>query len=158
MRVGFEASEGVLGELAARVSPRILAAPRLVDGARRQLAEYFDGRRMRFELALDPRPIAGLHRRVLEVAARIRYGATRTYTDVAARAGSPAAVRAAGSALAANRWPVLVRCHRVLRTDGGLGGYVGGLEAKRMLIDHEREHAPLADSGAGAGLGCGAGW
>ncbi len=147
VRIGFAGTEGadrVLADLAARVSPRVLAAPRRVDDARRQLAEYFDGRRTRFSLALDPRLIGGFRRRILDVAARIPYGATATYTEVAARAGSPGAVRAAGSALAGNPLSVIVPCHRVVRTNGGLGGYLGGLDAKRLLLDHERAHAEAA--------------
>ncbi len=112
-----------------------------LDDARRQLEEYFAGERDRFELDLDMRGIDGFRRRALEVLAAIPYGQTRTYRDVAEAAGNPAAVRAAGGACATNPWPVVVPCHRVLRTDGGLGGYLGGLEMKRGLLELEARRA-----------------
>lgn len=142
VRVGF-ASEGedrVLDELAHRVSPRVLRAPRALDAARRQLEDYFDGRRREFELPLDWRLTAGFRRNVLDAAVRIPYGSTSSYRDVATAAGSPAAVRAAGTALATNPLPVIVPCHRVLRADGTLGGYRGGEDAKRVLLEHELAH------------------
>lgn len=142
VRVGF-ASEGearVLDELARRISPRVLRAPRALDAARRQLEDYFDGRRERFELPLDWRLTAGFRRSVLDAAARIPYGSTSSYREVATVAGSPAAVRAAGTALATNPLPVIVPCHRVLRADGTLGGYRGGEDAKRVLLEHELAH------------------
>jgi methylated-DNA-[protein]-cysteine S-methyltransferase len=142
VRVGFESEteEQLLGELARRVSSRVLRAPRFVDDARQQLDDYFEGRRRRFELPLDWRLSSGFRRRVLRATAQIPYGDTRTYRDVATAAGSPNATRAAGSALATNPLPIVVPCHRVLRTDGRLGGYRGGAEAKRTLLDHERAH------------------
>ena len=139
VRVGFEseAEERVLGELARRVSARVLRAPRLLDDARRQLAEYFDGRRLEFELPLDWRLSVGFRRRVLRATARIPYGETGTYRGVATAAGSPRAVRAAGSALATNPVPIIVPCHRVLRGDGALGRYRGGPERKERLLTLE---------------------
>jgi methylated-DNA-[protein]-cysteine S-methyltransferase len=139
VRIAF-ASEGeaeVLDELARRVSSRILRAPKPLDPARRQLDEYFAGRRRTFDLSLDRRLTAGFRARVLEATAAIPYGALRTYREVARAAGNDAAVRAAGGALAANPLPIVVPCHRVLRSDGALGGYRGGLEAKRYLLAHE---------------------
>jgi methylated-DNA-[protein]-cysteine S-methyltransferase len=130
----FGDPDHVLEELAARVSPRLLEAPAYIDEVRRELEEYFDGRRTRFDLPLDWTLTRGFHRRVLRATERIGYGEVRTYTEVAARAGSARAVRAAGNALASNPIPVVVPCHRVVRTGGGLGGYAGGLERKEFLL------------------------
>ncbi len=105
--------------------------------AARQLEQYFAGERSEFDVELDWGTIGGFKRRALGEMAAIPYGETRTYTELAAAAGNPAAVRAAGSACATNPWPVIVPCHRVLRTDGTLGGYLGGLEMKRGLLDLE---------------------
>lgn len=126
--------DAVLGELAERVSPRVLEAPARLDPVRRQLDDYFAGRRREFELPVDWALARGFGRRVLEATARIPAGAVATYRDVAMRAGSPRAVRAAGNALGANRIPIVVPCHRVVRTGGGLGGYTGGLERKERLL------------------------
>jgi methylated-DNA-[protein]-cysteine S-methyltransferase len=146
VRVGFESEseERFLDEIARRVSARVLRAPRLVDDARRQLAEYFDGRRREFELELDWRLAAGFRRRVLSATAQIPFGQTRSYRDVATSAGSPRAVRAAGSALANNPLPIVVPCHRVLRSDGSLGGFRGGIAAKRALLGYEQALLPGA--------------
>jgi methylated-DNA-[protein]-cysteine S-methyltransferase len=129
--------ELVLAELAARISPRVLAAPRKLDGARRELEEYFGGRRRRFDLGLDWRLTQGFGRRVLKATARIPYGALSTYKGVAAEAGSPRGSRAAGNALGSNPLPIIVPCHRVLHSNGGLGGYTGGIERKRLLLGVE---------------------
>ena len=126
--------DAVLGELAARVSPRILEAPARLDDVRRELDEYFDGRRRRFDLALDWSLSQGFFRSVLQATSRIRYGELRSYREVAERAGRPRAVRAAGNALGANPIPVVVPCHRVVRSGGALGGYTGGLERKEFLL------------------------
>ena len=130
-------ADAVLSELAATVSPRILAAPARLDEVRRELDEYFAGDRKDFDLSLDWRLTKGFRRRVLRVTARIPYGETATYAEVAGRAGSARAHRAAGSALGANPIPVVVPCHRVLRTGGALGGYGGGLEVKETLLELE---------------------
>jgi methylated-DNA-[protein]-cysteine S-methyltransferase len=139
LRVSFptEAADEVLAELAAEVSPRILEAPARLDAVRRELGEYFAGRRRRFELPLDWRLSRGFRRRVLRATARIPFGETASYAEVAARAGSPRAHRAAGSALGANPIPIVVPCHRVLRTGGALGGYGGGLDVKQYLLELE---------------------
>ncbi len=136
VRLAFENEppETVLAELAARLSPRVLEAPSRLDAARRQLEEYFAGRRAEFEVNLDWSLTRGFRREILSATAGIPYGQTETYRGVAAAAGNVAAVRAAGTALAANPIPIIVPCHRVLRTDGGLGGYRGGLELKRQLL------------------------
>jgi methylated-DNA-[protein]-cysteine S-methyltransferase len=127
----------VLEHLATNVSPRVLAAPRKLDEPRRELDEYFAGRRRRFDLPLDWRLTRGFSRRVLEATAKIPYGATATYKQVAGEAGSPLASRAAGNALGANPIPIVVPCHRILHSGGGLGGYTGGLERKRLLLSVE---------------------
>jgi methylated-DNA-[protein]-cysteine S-methyltransferase len=127
--------DAVLGELARRVSPRFLEAPVRLDPIRRELDEYFAGRRRAFDVPIDWRAEpGGFGRRVLEVTAAIPPGEVASYAEVAARAGSPRAVRAAGNALGANRIPIVVPCHRVVRTGGGLGGYTGGLDRKRLLL------------------------
>ena len=139
VRIAFASEDGdaVLEELARRLSPRVLAAPARLDEARRELDEYFAGRRTRFGVRLDWSLTTGFHRAVLGVTAAIPYGRTETYRTVATAAGNAAAVRAAGTALARNPLPVIVPCHRVLRTDGGLGGYRGGLELKQTLLSFE---------------------
>jgi methylated-DNA-[protein]-cysteine S-methyltransferase len=130
--------EYVLEQLATRVSPRILRSPTRLDEPRRELDQYFAGARREFELQLDWQLSRGFGRRVLEATARIPFGSVSTYKRVAGEAGSPAASRAAGNALGANPIPIIVPCHRVLHTAGGLGGYTGGLERKRLLLDIER--------------------
>ena len=130
--------DDVLGRLAEAVSPRVLEAPARLDPIRRELEEYFEGRRRRFETPIDWALTAGFFRRVLQATARIGYGQVRTYAEVAGRAGNPRAVRAAGNGLGSNPIPVVVPCHRVVRTGGGLGGYTGGLERKKFLLGLER--------------------
>jgi methylated-DNA-[protein]-cysteine S-methyltransferase len=124
----------VLEALAAKVSPRVLLAPRKLDAPRRELDQYLTGTRRRFELALDWQLVRGFGRRVLEATARIPYGSVSTYKHVAGEAGNPRASRAAGNALGANPLPIVVPCHRIVHSGGGLGGYTGGLERKRMLL------------------------
>jgi methylated-DNA-[protein]-cysteine S-methyltransferase len=127
--------EALLEDLARRVSARILRAPRAaVTAARGQLDEYFERRRTDFDVPLDWRLTRGFRRQVLEATAAIPYGETASYAQVAANAGSPRAVRAAGTALATNPLPILVPCHRVLRSGGAMGNYRGGAEAKAQLI------------------------
>ena len=128
----------VLERLAAELSPRVLEAPQRLDGVRRELDEYFEGRRREFETPVDFSLSRGFYRKVLEATARIGYGQTTTYAGVAADAGNAKAVRAAGSGLGSNPIPVVVPCHRVLRTGGALGGYTGGLERKEFLLSLER--------------------
>lgn len=139
VRVAFpgEDHDRVLADLAAKVSPRVLHAPGRLDPATRQLQEYFDRRRRRFELPLDLQLARGFRRDVLGRLADIAYGTTASYATLAAATGSPRAVRAVGTACATNPLPVVLPCHRVVRSDGTLGGYLGGLEAKRTLLDLE---------------------
>jgi len=135
-----EELDGVLSSLAENVSPRVIAYPRRLDEARRELDEYFAGERQRFELPLDwSLSHAGFYRRVLRATAKVPFGDVITYSDAAKRAGSPRAFRAAGSALGSNPIPIVVPCHRVVRSGGDLGNYGGGPELKRYLL--ELEHA-----------------
>lgn len=138
VRVAFRPDvDEALEDLSARISPRVLEAPARLDRVRRQLDEYFDGGRRRFDLPLDWRLSRGFFLRVLRATARIPYGAVSTYGDVAARAGSPRASRAAGNALHTNPLPIVVPCHRVVRTGGDLGGYGGGVRMKESLLRME---------------------
>jgi methylated-DNA-[protein]-cysteine S-methyltransferase len=123
-----------LSELAARISPRVLDAPRRLDEPRRELDEYFAGRRRQFEVPVDWALTRGFARRVLQATARIPFGLVSTYKGVASEAGSPRGFRAAGNALGSNPIPIIVPCHRVLHADGGLGGYTGGVARKRLLL------------------------
>jgi methylated-DNA-[protein]-cysteine S-methyltransferase len=126
-----------LETLAERVSPRIIEAPERLDPIRRELDEYFGGQRRKFDLAIDWQLTKGFVQKVLRQTAQIPFGETRTYGEMATSAGSPRAFRAAGSALGANPIPIVVPCHRVLRSGGGMGGYGGGLEVKRELLHLE---------------------
>ena len=140
VRVAFEREDfdAVLAALASRVSPRVLEAPRRLDEAAVELEEYFTGTRRRFDLPLDRALSTGFREKVQRVLPRIDYGSTRSYKEIAELVVSPRAVRAVGTACANNPLPIVVPCHRVLRTDGALGGYVGGLDAKTALLTLER--------------------
>lgn len=129
--------EETLEELAERVSPRLLEAPARLDDARRQLDLYFEGKLTEFELPLDWRLSKDFRLRALRAIARIPYGKTRSYTEIAASAGNERAVRAAGTACGSNPIPIVVPCHRVLRSGGALGGYGGGLPMKEALLELE---------------------
>lgn len=130
---GFDADK-VVQELSDRISPRVLEVPTYFDGVRRELDEYFEGRRTSFDLPLDWQLTRGFTRRVLRRTAEIPYGDVSTYTKIAKAAGSPRAYRAAGNALGSNPIPIVVPCHRVLHSGGGLGGYGGGLDRKEFLL------------------------
>jgi methylated-DNA-[protein]-cysteine S-methyltransferase len=135
VKVGFGVEDAALEELAAHVSPRVLEAPQRLDEARRELDEYFAGRRQAFELPLDWRLSRGFRRTVLEhLYAEVPFGRTVSYLELASKSGNPKASRAVGTAMATNPLPIVVPCHRVLRTGGALGGYGGGLDAKRHLL------------------------
>ena len=138
----YAAEDDVLGRLAARVSPRVLRVPRRLDEVRRQLDDYLAGRRRAFDLPVDLALAGDFGRAVLTATARVPYGRTASYADIAAGAGRPAAVRAVGNALGANPVCVVVPCHRVLRTGGGLGGYAGGVEVKERLLRLEGVRPP----------------
>jgi methylated-DNA-[protein]-cysteine S-methyltransferase len=140
-RIAYELENGgldsILDDVALKLSPAIVEAPARLDSVRRELEEYFEGRRQDFDLALDWSLTTGFRRRVLQECARIPFGTTRTYKEMAIAAGSPRAFRAAGGALGSNPIPIVVPCHRVLATGGGLGGYTGGLDRKRRLLSLE---------------------
>jgi methylated-DNA-[protein]-cysteine S-methyltransferase len=140
VRVAYasEDHDRVLEHLARGVSPRILAAPARLDAVARELEEYFGGRRRRFDVPLDLRLARGFRRRVLTRLPEIGYGTTASYAAVAQASGSPRAVRAVGTACAMNPLPIVVPCHRVVRSDGTIGQYVGGVEAKQALLVLER--------------------
>ncbi|HET6746322.1 MAG TPA: methylated-DNA--[protein]-cysteine S-methyltransferase [Candidatus Limnocylindria bacterium] len=129
--------DAVLAELAERVSPRVLLAPERTDAVRRELDEYFNGERRKFSTPVDWSLVHGFAQGVLRATARVPFGETATYRQVAEAAGSPRASRAAGNALGSNPIPIVVPCHRVLHSGGGLGGYSGGLERKRALLTIE---------------------
>lgn len=139
VRVAYarEGFDGVLDTLAARISPRILEAPARLDAVARELEEYFAGRRQAFDVPLDHALSSGFRRTVHAFLPQIDYGSTMSYKEIAEIVGNPQASRAVGTACATNPLPVVVPCHRVNRTDGSLGGYVGGLEAKRALLTLE---------------------
>src|ERR671931_868786 len=130
----FRGEDDVLEDLARRVSPRVLEAPTRLDPVRRELDEYFEGRRLGFDLPLDWSLSAGFSQRVLRATAKVPYGQVSTYREVAAKAGNERAVRAAGNALGSNPIPIVVPCHRIVRTGGALGGYGGGVERKEYLL------------------------
>lgn len=136
VRVGFAGDDAEFAaELARDLSPRVVRLAARVDPVRRQLDEYFAGRRRAFDLAIDWALVRGFRRTTLQrLFAEVGYGATVSYRDLATAAGNPRASRAVGTAMAVNPVPVVVPCHRVLRTGGGIGGYGGGLDTKRWLL------------------------
>ncbi|MCO5316641.1 MAG: methylated-DNA--[protein]-cysteine S-methyltransferase [Solirubrobacterales bacterium] len=140
VRIGFECEgfDAVLAGLAAELSPRILKAPARLDVAATELEQYFNGNRRGFDLALDHSLSSGFRLEVQRYLPRIGYGQTLSYREVAELVGNPKASRAVGTACATNPLPVVVPCHRVLRSDGSLGGYAGGLDLKTALLALER--------------------
>jgi methylated-DNA-[protein]-cysteine S-methyltransferase len=136
VRVAFEREifDTVLADLATAISPRILRTGRRTDDVARQLDEYFAGRRRQFDVVVDLQLVHGFRRSVIAHLQEIPYGATESYATVAIAAGSPAAVRAVGTACAHNPVPLVVPCHRVIRSDGTVGRYLGGAEAKAALL------------------------
>lgn len=139
VRVAFarEDHDTVLQTLADRISPRVLHAPARLDAVARQLEEYFAHTRRAFDVVIDWRLSDGFRRTVLHHLPDIQYGQTASYANLAQRVGNPTAVRAVGTACATNPLPVVVPCHRIVRADGSLGGYLGGLDAKRVLLELE---------------------
>ncbi|QCU78088.1 methylated-DNA--[protein]-cysteine S-methyltransferase [Citricoccus sp. SGAir0253] len=140
VRVAFEREgfEAVLAALAQRITPRVLEAPDRLDAAARELEEYFAGRRRAFTLPLDLALSTGFRRSVQQRLPEIGYGRTMSYRRLAELLDRPTAVRAVGTACATNPLPLVVPCHRVVRSDGGLGGYLGGVEAKGLLLELEQ--------------------
>ncbi len=141
VRVAFalEQFDTVLAELATAISPRVLEAPRPLDDAARQIDAYLSGELEHFDLAVDLQLVRGFRRDVLQHLCTVPYGTRESYTDAARAAGRPAAVRAAASACSHNPIPLVIPCHRVVRSDGTFGRYRGGPEIKRDLL--EMEHA-----------------
>jgi len=137
IRYQDEPLEATLQKTADRVSPRILEAPERTDVVRRELEEYFAGRRRSFDVPLDWRLVRGFAIDVLRATSRVPFGAVTTYGAVATEAGSPRAYRAAGNALGSNPIPIVVPCHRVVHSGGGLGGYTGGIARKEYLLTLE---------------------
>ncbi len=144
VRVAYhrEDFDAVLATLAHRISPRVLQAPARLDPAAVELDEYFTGRRRSFDLPIDLQLAAGFRRRVLTALSDVGYGRTVSYAHLADEAGSPGAARAVGTACATNPLPVVIPCHRVVRSDGTPGGYLGGPAVKSLLLAHERDQAP----------------
>lgn len=142
VRVAFalEGHDTVLAQLAAQLSPRLLYAPRQLDQAARELQEYFAGQRRLFTMPLDLQLAKGFRQEVLSHLPEITYGHTASYAAVAALTSSPRAVRAVGTACARNPLPLVVPCHRVVRSDGSPGSYLGGTAAKALLLELEAKH------------------
>lgn len=141
VRIAFpdQGHDAALEELARKVSPRVLLAPARLDLPAKELDEYFSGNRTSFDLPLDLRLSGGYRRRVLDRLRQVGYGQTESYGELAAATGSPRASRAVGTACATNPLPLVIPCHRVVRSDGTIGQYAGGPEAKRFLLDLESE-------------------
>jgi len=139
VRIAYEreAEDDVLQELAEGVSPRVLRLPERTDAARRELEGYFAGTLRRFDLPIDWSLVHGFAVGVLKATARVPFGHVATYGEMAASAGSPRAARAAGNALHINPIPIVVPCHRIVPASGGIGGYGGGEDRKRFLLDLE---------------------
>jgi methylated-DNA-[protein]-cysteine S-methyltransferase len=138
LRISYDADAEQQLEWLSRVAGRsVLRAPRQVDPVRRELDEYFEGRRHAFDLAVDLRGVTPFSERVLRELARIPFGQTATYAELAARAGNPRAARAVGMTMNRNRIPIVLPCHRVIGADGSLVGYAGGLERKVALLTLE---------------------
>ncbi|MGI8801788.1 MAG: methylated-DNA--[protein]-cysteine S-methyltransferase [Solirubrobacteraceae bacterium] len=152
VRVAYviDGPEGVLDDLADRVSPVVVERPHGLRQIRDELAEYFAGRRRRFDVPLDRRLLTGFRRALLEATATIPYGEVATYGEVARLAGRPGAARAAGGALGSNPLAIVIPCHRVV-AGAGLGGYGPGVERKRVLLELEGALAPRLAPGGWAG-------
>jgi methylated-DNA-[protein]-cysteine S-methyltransferase len=138
----FGGADGVLDWVAAKLSPRMLEAPARLDDVRRELDEYFEGRRRDFDLPIDWALVSTFGRRILKATAAIPFGKVSTYGAVAAKAGNPKASRAAGRALNTNPIPIVVPCHRVVGASGRLVGYAGGLDRKVTLLQIEGIELP----------------
>lgn len=144
VRVAFQwADHDPLQELADAISPRILRSPKRLRQVAQQLDAYFEGTRRHFDIAFDMRLSHGFRREVLQALQRIDYGATASYADVAFDTGRPRAVRAVGTACGMNPLPVVIPCHRVIRSDGSLGQYGGGTDVKRALLELEGAMRPV---------------
>jgi methylated-DNA-[protein]-cysteine S-methyltransferase len=137
-RISFDPEpERETEELARTFGVRVLRGPREVDRVRRELDEYFEGRRHTFDLPLDLRGRSGFSREILDRLARVPYGEVTTYKSLAVEAGNPRAARAVGTIMNRNPIPIVLPCHRVVGSNGSLVGYGGGLDRKRLLLDLE---------------------
>jgi methylated-DNA-[protein]-cysteine S-methyltransferase len=141
---GAEPSDGELARIVRIYGPGVLPDPRRADPVARELDQYFAGKRKSFDVDVDLSPLTPFQQRILGATARVPFGDVSTYAKVAAKAGSERASRAAGQALGSNPIPIVVPCHRILASDGSLGGYSGGLGAKRVLLQLERGSVPRA--------------
>ena len=139
---GAEPDAPELARIVRRYGPGVLPDARKADPVARQLDQYWSGKRTSFDVAVDLSPLTDFQRRILGATARVPFGEVSTYAKVAAKAGSEKASRAAGQALGSNPIPIVVPCHRILASDGSLGGYAGGLDAKRRLLGLERGEVP----------------
>jgi methylated-DNA-[protein]-cysteine S-methyltransferase len=139
---GTAPSQAELARIVRAYGPGVLPDARRADPVARELDQYFNGKRRAFDVAVDLSPLTDFQRRILTATARVPFGDVSTYAAVAAKAGSEKASRAAGQALGSNPIPIVVPCHRVLASDGSLGGYSGGLDAKRALLHMERGRVP----------------
>ena len=139
---GAAPSHGELARIVRIYGPGVLPDPRKADPVARELDQYFSGKRKTFDVAVDLSTLTAFQRGILVATARVRFGEVSTYAKVAAKAGSLRASRAAGQALGSNPVPIVVPCHRILASDGSLGGYAGGLDAKRVLLQLERGTIP----------------
>jgi methylated-DNA-[protein]-cysteine S-methyltransferase len=139
---GAEPDTGELGRIVRAYGPGVLPDARRADAVVRELDQYFAGKRRAFDVAVDLSPLTAFQQRILRATARVGFGEVSTYAKVAAKAGNDKASRAAGQALGGNPIPIVVPCHRILASDGTLGGYAGGLDAKRRLLQLERGVIP----------------
>ncbi len=144
---GARPDERELARITRAYGPGVVPDRRRCDRLLAELDEYFAGRRRRFDVEVDLSPLTPFQRRILTATARVAYGEVTTYRDVARKAGNEQASRAAGGALGANPIPIVVPCHRVIATDGSLGGYAGGLPAKRRLLTLERGETAVPAGG-----------
>jgi methylated-DNA-[protein]-cysteine S-methyltransferase len=143
VRVAFECEDHdvIVEQLATTISPRVMRGGRRLDGAARQLDEYLAGRRTRFELSIDLQLASGFRRTVLTHLPEIAYGTTASYATLATVSGNPKAVRAAASACSHNPLPLVIPCHRIVKSDGSIGNYLAGTAIKRTLLTMESAHA-----------------
>jgi methylated-DNA-[protein]-cysteine S-methyltransferase len=140
--IGLLHHDQLLEVLSEKVSPRVVRRGARLDGVRRQLDEYYEGQRHEFDVPLDWALSSGFRRQILDELTHVPYGQVVSYQQLATRAGNPKASRAVGSAMATNPLPIVVPCHRVIRTDGSIGQYGGGVPMKVRLLELEGAELP----------------